>query len=175
MTTSELRWGPVETRFGRMGAWVDAKGRLARFWLNLERASKFDLSCPRDEGAIAHVVTQVDEYCEGTRKDFTLELAAEGTDFQKSVWTELLKIPYGRTTSYGAVAKTLGLSNGARAVGYANGSNPIALIIPCHRVIGADGSLTGYGGGLPMKRALLAHEAQHAETAGDLFARDAVR
>jgi len=117
----------------------------------------------------------VKEFCDGARKDFTLELAAEGTDFQKSVWDALVKIPYGSTTSYGALAKKLGHRNGARAVGYANGSNPIGLIVPCHRVIGSDGSLTGYGGGLPLKRALLAFEAENAGKAGDLFARVAVR
>jgi methylated-DNA-[protein]-cysteine S-methyltransferase len=175
MTNAELRWGPVETRFGRMGAWVDAKGRLVQFWLNLERASKLDLAWPRDEKAVAHVVREVKEYCDGTRKDFTLELAADGTEFQKSVWHALVKIPYGTTTSYGALAKKLGHPNGARAVGLANGSNPIGLIVPCHRVIGADGSLTGYGGGLPLKRALLAFEAENAGTSSDLFARTALR
>lgn len=175
MKDTELRWGPVETRFGRMGAWVDAKGRLAKFWLNLERASKLELAQPRDERAIAHVVRQVREYCDGTRREFTLELAAQGTEFQKRVWDELVTIPYGTTTSYGAIARKLGFPNGARAVGYANGSNPIGLIVPCHRVIGADGSLTGYGGGLPLKRALLAFEAQHADRPADLFAATAMR
>jgi methylated-DNA-[protein]-cysteine S-methyltransferase len=169
MTTEELRWGPVETRFGLMGAWVDARGRLVKFWLNLKRASKFELAFARDEKAVANVAREVKEYCDGTRRDFTLELAPAGTEFQKSVWDELVKIPYGTTTSYGALAKKLGHPNGARAVGYANGSNPIGLIVPCHRVIGSDGSLTGYGGGLPLKRALLAFEAENAERSDDLF------
>lgn len=170
MTNAEFRWGPIETRFGMMGAWVDARGRLVRFWLNLKRASKFETSFPRDEKAVAHVAREVDEYCAGKRKAFTLELAAEGTEFQKKVWRALVNIPYGTTTSYGALAKKLGFPNGARAVGYANGSNPIGLIVPCHRVIGSDGSLTGYGGGLPLKRALLAFEAENTEYSGDLFA-----
>ena len=96
--------------------------------------------------------------------------AARGTAFQHRVWEALWDIPYGVTTSYGAIAKQLGLVNGARAIGLANGQNPIGLIVPCHRVIGADGSLTGYGGGLPLKKALLAHEAAHAVREGDLFA-----
>lgn len=169
MSDDVLRWGPVETRFGLMGAWVDAKGRLVKFWLNLKRASQFELAYPRDDKAVAHVAKQVKEYAQGKRRDFTLELAADGTDFQKSVWNALVEIPYGTTTSYGALAKTLGHPNGARAVGYANGSNPIGLIVPCHRVIGADGSLTGYGGGLPLKRALLAFEAENADCPSDLF------
>ncbi|HUO91535.1 MAG TPA: methylated-DNA--[protein]-cysteine S-methyltransferase [Rhizomicrobium sp.] len=167
MTDADLRWGPVETRFGLMGAWVDARGRLTKLWLNLKRALKNELALPRDDKAVSHVVREIAEYAEGKRKDFTIDLAPEGTPFQRSVWGALLKIPYGTTTTYGAIANQLGLPNGARAVGYANGSNPIALIIPCHRVIGSNGSLTGYGGGLPLKRALLAFEAEHAGK--DLF------
>ncbi len=175
MKKSEERWGVIETRFGTFGAWVDLRGRLTRFWLNIKRARKSELADPRDDKAIAHVAKQVREYCDGKRKNFTLELAAEGTPFQHEVWDALVKIPYGETTSYGALAAKLGRSGSARAVGLANGSNPIGLIVPCHRVIGSDGSLTGYGGGLPMKRALLAHEAEHAERRGDLFARAATR
>jgi methylated-DNA-[protein]-cysteine S-methyltransferase len=170
MTDSELRWGPVETRFGTFGVWVDMQGRLKRLWLNLKRARKSELMLPRDDKAVAHVVREIEEYAAGTRKDFTMELSPEGTPFQLSVWDALLKIPYGETTSYGAIANQLSFPNGARAVGYANGSNPIALIIPCHRVIGSDGTLTGYGGGLPLKRALLAFEAERAQRPGDLFA-----
>jgi methylated-DNA-[protein]-cysteine S-methyltransferase len=173
--TNELRWGPIETHFGTFGVWVDPKGRLTQLWLNLKRARKSELMMPRDDRAVAHVKRQIDEYCAGKRKTFTLELAMEGTPFQLSVWNALLKIPYGATTSYGAMATELGLPNGARAVGYANGSNPIALIVPCHRVIGADGSLTGYGGGLPLKRALLAFEAENSGKADDLFAGAAMR
>jgi methylated-DNA-[protein]-cysteine S-methyltransferase len=173
MSKDALRWGPVETRFGLMGAWVDAQGRLVRFWLNLERGLKEDRGAERNDKAVAHVQREIDEYCAGKRKIFTLKLAAEGTAFQRSVWDALVKIPYGETTSYGALAKKLGYPNGARAVGLANGSNPIGLIVPCHRVIGADGSLTGYGGGLPLKRALLAFEAENAERPTDLFARAA--
>lgn len=175
MSDDDLRWGPVETRFGTFGVWVDARGRLARLRLNLRRARKSELALPRDDKAVAHVVREIDEYAAGKRKKFTVDLAPEGTPFQLSVWDALLKIPYGETTSYGAIANQLGFPNGARAVGTANGSNPIALIIPCHRVIGSDGSLTGYGGGLPLKRALLAFEAEHAEKPDDLFARVATR
>lgn len=99
--------------------------------------------------------TQLNEYFEGKRRVFDLPLRAEGSPFEQQVWSRLLEVPYGVTTSYGAIAIALGLLNGARAVGYANGANPIPIVIPCHRVIGSNGDLTGYGGGLPLKRALL--------------------
>ena len=103
---------------------------------------------------------QLDEYFAGKRRDFALPLGVlapgtGGTDFQRSVWAELLRIPFGATTTYGAIARTLNLPGGARAVGMANHDNPIGVVIPCHRVIGANGALTGYAGGLPMKRRLL--------------------
>ncbi len=156
MNTEALRWGPIETRFGAFAAWVDGRGRLVRFWLDARDAARCDPDARRDDSAIAHVAREVAEYCAGARRQFTLELAAHGTPFQQRVWDALVKIPYGETTSYGALAARIGRPGGARAVGIANGSNPIGLIVPCHRVIGADGSLTGYGGGLPLKRALLA-------------------
>jgi methylated-DNA-[protein]-cysteine S-methyltransferase len=111
----------------------------------------------------------VNEYSAGKRRSFDLELAMEGPEFDRKVWKALLDIPFGATTSYGAVAKAIGHPTAARAVGAANGANPIALVVPCHRVIGADGSLTGYGGGLPLKRKLLEHEARVCGTRLDLF------
>lgn len=101
------------------------------------------------------VCRQLDHYFAGTLKSFDLPLAPHGTAFQKSVWRQLLKIRYGQTTSYGSIAKQLGNEKAMRAVGSANGRNPISIIIPCHRVIGSDGNLTGYGGGLPTKSFLL--------------------
>jgi methylated-DNA-[protein]-cysteine S-methyltransferase len=102
---------------------------------------------------------QLAEYFAGERQTFTLPLAPEGTEFQKKVWTELRQIPFGLTTSYGALATRLGNPSGSRAVGLANGKNPIWLIVPCHRVIGANGKLVGYAGGLARKSALLDFEA----------------
>ena len=102
--------------------------------------------------------SQLDEYFAGKRRDFDLNLAPRGTDFQLEVWTELQRIPYGRTISYGELAERIRRPRAVRAVGAANGANPLPLVIPCHRVIGADGSLTGYGGGLEIKENLLAHE-----------------
>jgi methylated-DNA-[protein]-cysteine S-methyltransferase len=106
------------------------------------------------------VRTELDEYFAGTRTEFDVPLAFEGSEFQVQVWHALGEIPYGTTTSYGALAEQLGKPGAARAVGLANGQNPIAVIVPCHRVIGADGSLTGYGGGLERKRFLLALEGR---------------
>ena len=98
---------------------------------------------------------QLEEYFAGRRRRFDLPLDLRGTDFQKRCWHELLKIPYGETRSYADIARSMGNPKAVRAVGLANGQNPIAIIVPCHRVIGSDGSLTGYGGGLDVKRKLL--------------------
>ncbi|MFT4011242.1 MAG: methylated-DNA--[protein]-cysteine S-methyltransferase [Nocardioidaceae bacterium] len=101
-------------------------------------------------------VRQLEEYFAGDRTDFDLPLAPEGTPFQRKVWEQLLKIGYGESASYGEIAGRLGMTgHGARAVGLANGRNPIPIVIPCHRVVGADGSLTGYGGGIERKQILL--------------------
>ncbi|MDZ5078133.1 methylated-DNA--[protein]-cysteine S-methyltransferase [Nesterenkonia sp. HG001] len=101
---------------------------------------------------------QLDEYFTGERQDFDLPLAAAGTEFQRAVWAGLREIPYGETWTYGQLASHLGRPGASRAVGLANGRNPISIIVPCHRVIGADGSMTGYGGGVPRKEQLLALE-----------------
>ncbi|MDO8290621.1 MAG: methylated-DNA--[protein]-cysteine S-methyltransferase [Parvibaculum sp.] len=112
--------------------------------------------------AQAHLNAAVDalnDYFKGARKDFSdLTLAPVGTDFQMSVWKALLKIPFGQTKSYGDIARAIKNPKGVRAVGLANGKNPIPVIVPCHRVIGSNGTLTGFGGGLPTKKWLLAHE-----------------
>jgi len=105
---------------------------------------------------------QLQEYFTGTRVSFDLPHSPKGTEFQKRVWLELCRIPYGTTCSYRELATEVGNSNASRAVGMANGKNPISIIVPCHRVIGADGSLTGYGGGLDAKKWLLSHESRFA-------------
>jgi methylated-DNA-[protein]-cysteine S-methyltransferase len=162
MTNRPKHWGIIETRFSTFAAWVDAEGKLTRFALDASGAAEVEPTAVHDEHAIAHVRRQVEEYCGGRRQIFELECAANGTPFQHRVWDALLEIPFGETTSYGAIAKAVGRPAAVRAVGRANGANPIALIVPCHRVIGADGSLTGYGGGLRLKQALLEHEAKLA-------------
>jgi methylated-DNA-[protein]-cysteine S-methyltransferase len=108
-----------------------------------------------DDTAFESVAVQLAEYFAGARHHFDLVLAPSGTEFQRRVWDVLSTIPYGETRSYGQVAATLGQPGSSRAVGLANGRNPISIIVPCHRVIGADGSLTGYGGGMARKRFLL--------------------
>ena len=112
----------------------------------------------RDDAALAEARAQLEAWFAGERQDFELELAAVGSPFQQRVWAALRTIPYGRTTSYGAIAAQLGRPTASRAVGAANGRNPLPIIVPCHRVIGADGALTGFGGGLACKRWLLEHE-----------------
>ena len=108
-----------------------------------------------EDQKVKQVFKQLKEYFRRDRKEFDLPLEIIGTDFQKRVWNELIKIPYGETISYGELANRMGDKNLMRAVAAANGANPIPIIIPCHRVIGADGSLTGYGGGLDVKKKLL--------------------
>jgi len=115
----------------------------------------------RDDRPFSQVKRQLEEYFAGTRTSFDLPIQPEGTEFQRRVWNALLEIPYGTTISYLELARRIGDEKAARAVGLANGLNPISIIVPCHRVIGADGSLTGYGGGIERKRWLLQHEAKH--------------
>jgi methylated-DNA-[protein]-cysteine S-methyltransferase len=112
-------------------------------------------------GPLRETARQLGEYFAGRRRDFDLPLRLHGTEFQQRVWDMLKEIPYGATWSYGELAKRLDNPNASRAVGLANGRNPISILVPCHRVIGADGSLTGYGGGLERKQWLLAHEGLH--------------
>lgn len=114
---------------------------------------------------------QLGEYFAGERRSFDLPFAARGTPFQQVVWQALTRIPYGATASYVELAKTIGKPTASRAVGAANGRNPLSIVVPCHRVIGAGGLLTGFGGGLPTKEFLLSLEG--AWPRGDLFARDA--
>jgi methylated-DNA-[protein]-cysteine S-methyltransferase len=115
----------------------------------------------RDDEAFDDVREQLGEYFAGTRTQFDLPLHLIGSAWQRTVWRALLDIPCGETESYGLLAARIGSPGAARAVGLANGQNPVPIIVPCHRVIGANGSLTGYGGGLDAKRWLLAHEASH--------------
>ncbi|MFL6239466.1 MAG: methylated-DNA--[protein]-cysteine S-methyltransferase [Actinomycetes bacterium] len=109
----------------------------------------------RDDDALADYVGQLQDYFAGTRRDFDIPLAPAGTPFQQRVWAALLEIPYAETRSYLQLATRIGNAKACRAVGLANGRNPIAVVVPCHRVIGANGSLTGYGGGMDRKRVLL--------------------
>lgn len=117
-------------------------------------------AAPEDTAVLAETARQLAGYFGGRRRAFGLPLALEGTAFQRTVWDALLRVGYGETVSYGELAHRIGRPTAARAVGLANGRNPVSIIVPCHRVIGADGSLTGYGGGLGSKRHLLDLEQQ---------------
>jgi methylated-DNA-[protein]-cysteine S-methyltransferase len=112
-----------------------------------------------DHPILRQTATQLDEYFAGSRTTFDVPLDLLGTRFQLAAWRSLAEIPFGTTTSYGRQAAALGIPTAARALGAANGANPVCIVLPCHRVIGADGSLTGFGGGLPTKQWLLDHEA----------------
>lgn len=137
---------------------------LSGVYLEDHRHAPTDRSAwAHDPEALAAASRQLAEFLAGERRAFDLPLASgAGTPFQRRVWAALEAIPYGATTTYGALAARLGLPRAVRAVGAANGRNPLSIVRPCHRVVGANGALTGYGGGLPAKRALLALERRHA-------------
>lgn len=151
--------GRIDTPLGPMLAVLDNRARLLRLEFCADPAiHKFKVAAQAewDEHECAPVAGQLAEYFAGARREFELELAPQGTVFQRRVWDELTKIPYGETVTYGELARRLELTpEAARAVGAANGTNPIAVVVPCHRVIGANGALTGYAYGLEYKRWLL--------------------
>lgn len=145
----------VDSPIGRLTL-LSKGGRLTRLVMEDQaHATAVPPDCVRDDGAFADVVAQLGEYFAGERTRFEVPMALEGTDFQRRVWSELCAIPYGRTISYGELARRVDNPRAPRAVGSANGRNPIAVIVPCHRVIAGDGSLGGYGGGLERKVVLL--------------------
>jgi methylated-DNA-[protein]-cysteine S-methyltransferase len=145
-------WGAsFDSPIGVITAVADSDGRLERLQFGRLSDSEFR----DDPAAVGPVRDQVDAYFSSDRQGFDLELAPRGTPFQRAVWEGVLTIPYGRTLSYAALAAQIGRPRAQRAVGAANGANPIAIVIPCHRVIGGDGRLTGYGGGVAIKAALL--------------------
>jgi methylated-DNA-[protein]-cysteine S-methyltransferase len=150
----------VPSPVGRLALTGDARALTGLYLLDAEdRSATVRPAWVRHEGMFGAAAGQLTEYFAGTRTVFDLPLAPHGTPFQLAVWAELTRIPCGATLSYGAVAAALGKSPVAsRAVGLANGRNPISIIVPCHRVIGADGSMTGYGWGVERKEWLLAHE-----------------
>lgn len=143
-----------DTRLGHIAIDV-ADGAITRLHLQPEAVGD------APEGIAAEAARQLDEYLAGTRTTFELPLAPQGTVFEQEVWAALATIPYGQTRSYGQIAAQIGRPgwSAARAVGRANGRNPLWIVVPCHRVVGADGRLTGYAGGLEVKRALLDLEA----------------
>jgi methylated-DNA-[protein]-cysteine S-methyltransferase len=147
----------LQTPLGPMALVVDEEGAVATLsFLHREPQRPAASSrTVRTRETIARVRRQLDEYFDRKRTGFDLPLNPRGNELERRVWAALQAIPYGTTTTYGAIAARLNIENGARAVGRANGANPIPIVIPCHRVIGSNGSLVGYGGGLPIKEALL--------------------
>lgn len=167
MTTETLYYDTLPSPLGMLTLVADTQGRLREICFEAEQRPRADEPWQRDTTRLAQARQQLTEYFAGTRREFTLPLQPQGTVFQQSVWQALLRIPFGATSSYGELAQRIGKPTAMRAVGAANGRNPIPIIVPCHRVIGADGSLTGYSGGLWIKQKLLALEG-HAPR-GDLF------
>jgi methylated-DNA-[protein]-cysteine S-methyltransferase len=137
-------------------------GEVTEVHLGADAEDEIAAREPRDQAVLDRAAEQLGEYFAGTRRVFDLPLARTGTPFQRGVWARLDAIPFGARRSYGDLAKELGSPGASRAVGAANGKNPIAIVVPCHRVIGSDGSLTGYAGGEDRKRWLLDHEARIA-------------
>jgi methylated-DNA-[protein]-cysteine S-methyltransferase len=150
--------GAFPTPLGTAHAAFDIRGNLVELHVDDQDP---DMAAPNDFPALANVRSQVDAWFAGERFDFELPLAPSGTTFQQAVWNILNEIPYAQTLGYGDIAKMLGKPGAARAVGQACGANPIWLVVPCHRVIGAGGHLTGYAGGVGRKDALLRHELLH--------------
>ena len=153
------RYTLVPTPVGEVLLTADGSRRLTGvYWPEHQRAPKPGLGWERDDDAFADARRQLDEYFAGERQTFDLDAAAVGTPFQHRVWAALREIPFGSTVTYGELASLIGRPSAARAVGLANGRNPLSIVVPCHRVLGVGGVLTGYAGGLEVKRRLLAHE-----------------
>jgi len=146
----------IETKIGRIGI-AEEDQFLTHLFFQQKKSpvGAPDSITERCTPFLREVAQELKEYLNGQRKEFNLSLKLHGTDFQRSVWEALLTIPYGKTRSYRDIAEQIGKAKACRAVGMANHWNPIAIIVPCHRVIGADGSLTGFGGGLALKQQLL--------------------
>jgi methylated-DNA-[protein]-cysteine S-methyltransferase len=148
----------IESPLGPLLLAVDEAGLREIRFVNGRHPSQPGASWKEDRAPLSEAIRQLQAYFAGELESFDLQLAPEGTPFQLGVWRRLCDIPYGETISYGELAGRVGNPKASRAVGLANGSNPIPIVIPCHRVIGSNGKLTGYGGGLPIKEKLLALE-----------------
>ena len=169
MKTQETIWyDALPTLIGLLHLVADAQGLREVWFENGRHPKSLAPHWLHDPARLAFARVQLEEYFAGTRQAFALPLHPVGTPFQLAVWHELARIAYGATISYGEMARRIGQPQAMRAVGAANGRNPLPIVLPCHRVIGANGSLTGFGGGLPVKQFLLSMEARVA--GGDLFA-----
>lgn len=152
----------LKTPVGKLKIVASDEGLVAILWEE-EKSGRVKLSeltdCPKHP-LIVSTETQLNEYFAKKRTSFDLPLSPLGTSFQKKVWSQLRKIPFGETISYGELARRMGNPKSSRAVGAANGKNPLSIVVPCHRVIGADGKLTGFAGGMEAKEILLCHEGR---------------
>jgi methylated-DNA-[protein]-cysteine S-methyltransferase len=157
---SGMSYTRIESPVGKLLLACDERGLRQVSFESSKRAASVQSDWSEDKAPFAEVIRQLQAYFRGELKAFDLPLAPEGTEFQLLVWNSLRTIPYGETISYAQLALKIGNPKAVRAVGLANGCNPIPIIIPCHRVIGSDGSLTGFGGGLPNKKKLLALESR---------------
>ena len=160
-----LFYKEIESPVGKLKLVASANALVAVLW-ERERPNRVKLDTATlapQQPILLETERQLREYFSGARTDFDLPLQPDGSEFQKKVWRALREIPFGQTRSYRDLAKAIGSSKAARAVGAANGKNPLSIIVPCHRVVGADGSLTGFAGGVETKAALLALETRSPE------------
>jgi methylated-DNA-[protein]-cysteine S-methyltransferase len=153
-----LFYTQIDSPIGPLLLAANGTGLRQILFINGRHPAKPDPVWQEDSTLLQPAIDQLSAYFSGDLESFDLTLAPEGTPFQLNVWRELCEIPFGKTISYGELAQRIGNPKASRAVGLANGSNPIPIVIPCHRVIGSNGKLTGYGGGLPVKEKLLALE-----------------
>lgn len=168
-----VTWANLKTHIGTIRVAATPRG-VCKIALGQETAQDFlgwlerhvghASSKPGRSGLVALVIDQIAEYLNGQRREFDLPLDLRGTEFQRRVWSAVAAIPYGQTRTYAEIAQAIGRPSAVRAVGAANGANPLPLVVPCHRVVGSDGSLTGYGGGLDVKRRLLEMESGQASS-----------
>ena len=172
MNERKIVYRNIPSPSGRMIAGATDKGICLLMWQDEQRADRIIEGVKKNHGLPAEqgdspyldkLARQLSDYFDGKRKEFDIPLDYAGSDFEKSIWRQLLKIPYGETRSYGQIAAKIGQRDASRAVGRANGANPIAIVIPCHRVIRSGGDLGGYGGGIDRKKWLL--ELESAQTA----------
>lgn len=157
-----LDYDYLDTPIGRLLLAADDHGLRCIEFPRADQGARIGAHWRRSRARLGAAIAQLDAWFAGDLHAFDLALAAEGTAFRKAVWNELVRIPYGETISYGELARRVGDPSASRAVGAANGANPLPIVVPCHRVIGANGKLTGFGGGLPTKQWLLEHERRHA-------------
>jgi O-6-methylguanine DNA methyltransferase len=169
MPAESITWATMKSRIGTIRAAATSRG-VCKIALGKESAEDFlgwlerhvgqAPRKPERSGIVALALDQIAEYLDDQRREFDLPLDVRGTEFQRRMWAAVAGIPYGETRTYAEIALTMGKPKAVRAVGAANGANPLPLVVPCHRVIGSDGGLTGYGGGLDVKRRLLEMESQ---------------